>query len=238
LGRGWSAFKYRIADAVAAVSCEVADSLAAAGLDREMIEVIHSGIRPRAYGKREGGRTRDMVVFGLIGAFTPQKGVEMFLKALAEVRRMRPDLKWLGLVVGEGPLWGELEDLAVKLGIDDAVSFPGYVDSREVLCEMDVLAVPSMHGEGSSGTIKEGWASRVPVVCSDLPANLELVEHDETGLVVPRGEEKALAEALVRLADDEELSERLAARGAESVKGFTVRRMAEAYKYLYESLLK
>jgi glycosyltransferase involved in cell wall biosynthesis len=237
LKRGWSAKKYRMADAVAAVSCDVAKTLAQGGLDQERIETIHSGIRPRDYKQREG-KKREEALFGLIGAFTPQKGVEVFLKALARVREIRPELKWLGLVIGDGPLAHELEDLAVDLGIDDAVSFPGFRESREVLCEFDVLAVPSMHGEGSSATIKEGWAARVPVVCSDLSANLELVENDENGLVTPRGDDLALAMAMVSLIEDENLAKRLVSRGAERVKNFTVRRMAEAYRDLYKQLVK
>lgn len=235
LKSGWSSLKYRKADAVAAVSREVAEALKAGGVDPARIVTIHSGVDPGGYNAREAG-PRDEVVFGLIGAFTPQKGVEVFLGALAEVGRVRPDLKWRGLAVGDGPLMEELKALAAELGIAVKVGFPGYVDSREALPGIDILAVPSMHGEGSSATIKEGWASRTPVVCSDLPANLELVEHERSGLVAPRGDAKALAGALVRLAEDRELAEGLAARGAERVQDFTVRRMAEAYLALYERL--
>jgi glycosyltransferase involved in cell wall biosynthesis len=238
LKRGWSFRKYRIADLVVAVSRDIAESLAQSGIDQDKIEVIHSGIVPEAYqqsGKAAGG---EETVFGLIGAFTPQKGVEVFLKALAEIRRMRPEFRWLGLVVGEGPLGERLEDLTVELGIDDAVSFPGFVESRDVLCGVDVLVAPSMHGEGSSGTIKEGWAAGVPVVCSDLEANLELISHEVTGLVARRGDEKALAESLLRLVEDEKLAGRLRAGGEERVKEFTVRRMADAYRRLYEDLVR
>ena len=238
LKRGWSFRKYQVADLVVAVSRDIAESLAHSGIGHDKIEVVHSGIVPDAYQKSENAGAREEIVFGLIGAFTPQKGVEVFLKALAEIRRMRPEFRWLGLIVGEGPLGERLEDLAVELGIDDAVSFPGFVESKDVLCEIDVLVVPSMHGEGSSGTIKEGWAAGVPVVCSDLEANLELVAHEETGLVAQRGDEKALAESLIRLVEDRELAGRLKAEGEERVKEFTVRRMAGAYRRLYEDLVR
>jgi glycosyltransferase involved in cell wall biosynthesis len=236
LKKGWSAWKYHAADAVVAVSREIAELMAYSGLPPGRIKVIHSGLDPQAYPRKETGSGREEIVFGLVGAFTPQKGVHVFLDALARVRRSRPDLKFLGLIVGDGPLAGQLEDYAVSLGLDDVVAFPGWVESGEVLPEMDVLAVPSLHGEGSSAAIKEAWAAGLPVVCSDLPSNLELVEPGESGLAFRSGEASELAGKLIALAEDPELRRSLVRGGDERLGEFSVERMAEHYRRFYESL--
>lgn len=250
LGRGLSRRKYLAADAVAAVSAETGGVLAAAGLDPARITVIHSGIDPtRYYPRRERGDGR--FVFGMVGALTPQKGHTVLIEALAALQAREaahadgdaggaqggPLLPpWEVRVVGEGPLFGILLDRADELGVSPRMAFLGRQDSRRMLPDCDALVVPSVHGEGSSGVIKEGWVTGLPVICSGLASNLELVRHGENGLVVPPGDAEALAEAMHRVAGDAALRARLVEGGTASVAHYTDMRMAEAYMALYRRL--
>lgn len=249
LGRGLSRRKYLAADAVAAVSAETGGVLAAAGLDPAHITVIHSGIDPtRYFPRRERGDGR--FVFGMVGALTPQKGHTVLIEALAALQAYEtvdaegdvggpdgaPMPAWEVRVVGEGPLFGTLLDRADELGVSSRMAFLGRQDSRRMLPDCDALVVPSVHGEGSSGVIKEGWVTGLPVICSGLASNLELVRDGENGLVVPPGDAEALAEAMRRVATDATLRERLTAGGTASVAHYTDARMAEAYMALYRRL--
>ena len=226
LGRGWSAAKYRAADLVACVSREVEEAVRAAGVTRTAI--IHSAIVLDRYSPRlagNGGR------LGIIGALSPQKGHARFFEALA-LMAGGPEV-W---VVGAGALEAELRELADRLGVAGRIVWKGEVESPLVLPNLDVLVVPSAHGEGSSGVVKEAWASGVPVVCSDLPANLELVRHGENGLVFPGQDPAALARCLERLLDDPDLGSRLSAQGLADVQVYGDRDMCAAYAGLYASL--
>ncbi len=250
LGRGLSRRKYLAADAVAAVSAETGGVLAAAGLDPARITVIHSGIDPtRYYPRRERGDGR--FVFGMVGALTPQKGHTVLIEALAALQACEagdaegnadggtggaPMPAWEVRVVGEGPLFGTLLDRADELGVSPRMAFLGRQDSRRMLPDCDALLVPSVHGEGSSGVIKEGWVTGLPVICSGLASNLELVRDGENGQEVPPGDAEALACAMRRLATDAALRERLAAGGTASVAHYTDARMAESYMALYRRL--
>ncbi|NHZ45446.1 glycosyltransferase family 4 protein, partial [Nitratidesulfovibrio liaohensis] len=255
LGRGLSRRKYLAADAVAAVSAETGGVLAAAGLDPARITVIHSGIDPsRYYPRRERGDGR--FVFGMVGALTPQKGHAVLIEALAALKagsvRSEGDTEasdvavdtaggdsmppWEVRVVGEGPLFGILLDRADALGVSPHMAFLGRQDSRRMLPDCDALVVPSVHGEGSSGVIKEGWVTGLPVICSGLASNLELVRDGENGLVVPPGDAPALGEAMRRIATDAALRARLVAGGTASVAHYTDTRMAESYMALYRRL--
>lgn len=250
LGRGLSRRKYLAADAVAAVSAETGGVLAAAGLDPTHITVIHSGIDPTRYvPRRERGDGR--FVFGMVGALTPQKGHTVLIEALAALQACEaggaegdvggskydaPLPPWEVRVVGEGPLFGTLLDRADELGVSSRMAFLGRQDSRRMLPDCDALMVPSVHGEGSSGVIKEGWVTGVPVICSGLASNLELVRDGENGLVVPPGDAEALACAMRRIATDAALRARLVADGTASAAHYTDVRMAEAYMALYRRL--
>lgn len=251
LGRALSRRKYLAADAVAAVSAETGGVLAAAGLDPARITVIHSGIDPsRYYPRRERGDGR--FVFGMVGALTPQKGHAVLIEALAVLQAREAgdaageahDGAWNGAplppwevrVVGEGPLFGILLDRADELGISPRMAFLGRQDSRRILPDCDALLVPSVHGEGSSGVIKEAWVTGLPVICSGLASNLELVRDGENGLVAPPGDATALADAMRRVATDPALRARLVRGGSVSVAHYTDTRMAEAYMALYRRL--
>jgi glycosyltransferase involved in cell wall biosynthesis len=226
LGRGWSSMKYRVADLVACVSREVEDAVRAAGATRTA--VIPSAIVLDRYGPRLGGNGGRL---GIIGALSPQKGHAQFFEALSRMSEI-PEV-W---VVGAGDLEGELKALAARLGLGERIHWKGEVESPRVLPHLDVLVVPSAHGEGSSGVVKEGWASGVPVVCSDLPANLELVRDGENGLVFPCGDPAALAQCLERLLGDSGLGERLAARGLADVRAYGDQDMRAAYDRVYAAL--
>ncbi|MDY7001077.1 MAG: glycosyltransferase family 4 protein [Thermodesulfobacteriota bacterium] len=235
LRNGWGRKKYRLADKIAAVSQEIADVLTDCGIDPAKIVVIHSGIDASRYEAGTRTQAREEIVFGLIGALSPQKGHAVFLSALALLRQEAGALSWKALIIGEGPLEAELQARTKELGLSDLVEFTGYRESREALLDLDVLAVPSVDGEGSNAVIKEGWAARIPVVASDLASNLELVEPEVSGLVFPNRDAAALKDALSRLARDVSLRQKIIQGGAERVGLFTEEITAEAYMRLYRT---
>jgi len=235
LSGSFSRLKYRMADAVVGVSAETVDVLATCGVDRERMRVIHSGIDPESYPKKQESSAIPRI--GLIGALTPQKGHAVLLEALALLMRTKPDLSWDAEFVGEGFLRKNLEDQVHALGFAERMHFAGYQESRQVLPCMDILVVPSMDGEGSSGAIKEAWAVGVPLVVSDLPSNLELAQDQVNSLVFKRGDAASLCTALARLLEDPALGARLVAQGFHSAQAFTHKVMAESYMNLYADLI-
>ncbi|SKA66689.1 glycosyltransferase [Desulfobaculum bizertense] len=235
-GRGWSHKKYDLADAVVCVSAEIAETMRESGLEPEHVSVIHSGIDPRRY-PRHVIESKNSLHVGMVGALTPQKGHGVFLNALGLMNAMRDVPDWHASIVGDGRLRKDLEMQAKKLGLEASVRFLGYRESSSVLPDFDLLVVPSVDGEGSSGVIKEGWAAGVPVVCSDLPSNLELVEPGKSGESFRSQDTEALALLLADLMQDAQREgdwlPNLVAQGDERLKLFTDVAMAESYMRLY-----
>lgn len=234
LKRGWSKEKYLCGDALVAVSMEIQEVLESCGIPSEKTSTIHSGIDPDMYTTEK--RKHPVLTIGAVGALSTQKGFEVLIEALAHLKRNVSMPDWQCMIAGEGPLQQELKVQAEKLDLAESILFLGYRDSRKVLPEIDILIVPSVDGEGSNAVIKEGWATETPVITSDLPSNLELVTHEQNGLVFRNRDAAELSSAISRIANDSELADKLITNGAESVKKFTDKTMADQYMDLYRRL--
>lgn len=234
LKAGWSKKKYLHGDALVAVSREIQDVLIECGVPSEKTSTIHSGIDPDTYTKEK--HRHPVLTIGAVGALSTQKGFEVLIDALAELKKDTSMPEWQCLIAGDGPLFQELKVQADQLGMAESILFLGYKDSREVLPEIDILTVPSVDGEGSNAVIKEGWASEIPVITSDLPSNLELVTHEHDGLIFRNRDAKELATAISRITNDTILAESLVSNGSETINRFTDKTMANKYIDLYQSL--
>nr|WP_294512173.1 glycosyltransferase family 4 protein [uncultured Bilophila sp.] len=233
---GLRSWKYRMADAVVGVSREIADGMIRAGIPASRVSAVHSGIDPDRYRPR-AERSGGPFLFQSIGAFTPQKGYGVLVRAMAELRgRALPP--WRVRIVGDGPLFGPIREEAQALGVAGLLDLPGRRDSVDMLPDGDALVVPSVDGEGSSGAIKEGWVTGVPVICSDLVSNQELVRGEENGLLAAAGDPVSLAGVMERCLLDADLRCRLVEAGSRSVLDFTDRRMADRYMALYRELMR
>jgi phosphatidyl-myo-inositol dimannoside synthase len=182
------------------------------------IEVIPYTIAlPASNGaKAESRSDRFRVLF--VGRLVERKGVRHLVEAVAALpARIAPQLE----VVGRGPELPALQALVLRLGAGDRVSFRGQVPEAELqraYATASALALPSVldrrgDTEGLGVVLLEAMNERVPVVASNLGGITDIVEDGKTGLLVPPGDAEALANALLRLADDPALASGLAERG-------------------------
>lgn len=234
--RGWSRKKYLNAEAVVCVSHGVAAAMRDSGMPEEKLLVIPSAIDPKRYTskvERNDGR----IVFGMVGALTPEKGHALFLEALGLLHALNALPPWEARFAGSGPLLPQLLKKGEDLGILEHLSFLGWQESCNVLPQCDVLVVPSIEREASSGAIREGWVVGLPVVCSDLPGNTELIKDGENGLVFANLSAESLAGKLLKILHEPEIVMHLVAGGRSSLEPFLVSSMIRGYTELYTRLL-
>ena len=205
------------------VETETARADLPAGLRRKTTVV--RGFRPRPSDlprvRRGEGGIRFAFVSGLDrqGEMKPLKGLDVLLDAFDHVYASGMT-ECVELHV-YGPIVTGLTGRAQRtLGV--VVHGPMSHDRlRAALWQHDVLAFPSRNAvEGHSGVIIEAFMAGLPVIASDLPGPLEIVEHEVNGLVVPTGDAGAFAEAMIRLVNDHELRRRLAAGARASAGDF------------------
>src|SRR3954453_16782451 len=169
-------------------------------------------------GPREPGK-RMRIVF--VGQAVERKGLPLLIRAF-EALRDHVDCELT--VVGASP-----EDVAPLLMDARGVTVLGKVDDehkRAALRESDLLCAPSLGGESFGMVLTEAFAAGTPVVCSDLPGYADVVRDGVEGLLVPRGDATALAEALHDLALDPRQRARMGAAAAERAGRYAWPRVA------------
>lgn len=170
------------------------------------VRVIYNGVDPALYDvpadpvfKASLRIPERAMVVGVIANLIHYKGHRFFLQACEEVKGRIPEARFL--LIGDGPLRGELERLAKELHLEEEVLFLGTRrDIPQLLSLMDVAVLPSLE-EGFPNAVLEAMAAARPVVASRVGGVPEAVIHGETGLLVPPEEPGALAEAILELLD-------------------------------------
>ena len=191
------------------------------GLPAERLAATPAGLR-RAAELRAAHAGRKIVLF--VGRLVYYKGVDALVRAMAQVDA---DL----VVIGRGPLEGELRELASARGIAARVTFLVPQGDDELSAwyhAADVFCLPSVARSEAFGLVQiEAHAAGTPVVSTDLPTGVPYANPDGVaGLTVPPGDALALAAALNRLLGDDELRARLGGQAqARALREFTVPRM-------------
>ena len=150
--------------------------------------------------------------------------MEITLKAFADFRRKYPNAELV--LAGEGPLEGHLKEAAQRLGIAQAVCFPGFLGQRELAAayrSAHLFLHPSQttkagDQEGVPNSMLEAMASGLPVVATRHGGIPEAVDSGQDGLLVPERDSRALAAALFEIADNAGIYQTFSRNAAVSVR--------------------
>ncbi len=195
------------ADCVIAVSNSVSRALVRSGIRKDIIRVVINGVpadeiaaslpeRDRA--RAELGFTPDEVVIGFAGRLSPEKGLDCLIDAFGRLAAKNPRIRLL--VVGDGPDRVAMHQKVLGMGLADRVVFTGrIVPVYRMYAAMDIFVMPSVCEEAFGFAAAEAMAMGKPVVASASGGLAELITDRVDGLLVPPGDEEALAGAIARL---------------------------------------
>jgi L-malate glycosyltransferase len=178
---------------------------------------------------------------GTLACLRSGKGLEHFVRATALVRNHysdSPQAEPRFEIWGGGPLHTQLERLMGEANLNGSAKLCGPTTEPEAaLRSMDIFVLPSL-SEACSNVLLEAMASGLPLVATRVGGNPTLIDDEVTGLLVPPGDPPALAKAIIRLAEDPLLAERLGA-GARQVAcaRFGLDPMLSRIQTLYERAL-
>jgi glycosyltransferase involved in cell wall biosynthesis len=195
------------------ISESTRDDLIARGVDPSRITVVHCGMDHATYRPASPlAKTSDPTVL-YVGRLRRYKGVDWLIRVFPRVRARVPGARmW---VIGDGPDRPRLVSRLRGSPVRDAVEFLGFVPRAEKARRMQqawVVVQPSPK-EGWGLTVIEAGASGTAVVAADSPGLRDSVRRGETGLLVPYGDDEALAEALARVLQDSTLRSHLESGG-------------------------
>ncbi|HZQ08286.1 MAG TPA: glycosyltransferase family 4 protein [Anaerolineae bacterium] len=213
---------------ITACSDELMNRAIALGADENKTELIPYGADAKAFHvhSTDAARVRtklnlnanDVMILA-VGRMVYKKGFEFLVAALPQILQSAPNARLV--LVGYGDLRDELENKAHLLGLNGRVTFAGRVPREEIpayFAAADVVVVPSVRDEagnvdGLPNVVLEGMAAGKAIVASNIAGFPDVIENGASGILVPEKDAPALANAIVRLAQDAALRERLGAHG-------------------------
>lgn len=188
--------------------------------------------------RAEYGIYPDELLVGNIGRLVDNKGIDTFLRATAIVLQQLPDVRFI--IGGDGPLRGELEELARSLGISDSVQFIGFLpdaeDVMKFMSSLDVFVLPTRR-EGLGLVFLEAMSLQCPVVGSRISPVTEVVKDGETGILATVDRPEAFAEAIETLLKNPELRKKMGAAGPAHVeREFGLQQVFERIDSVYQKM--
>lgn len=233
-----SAWKWRRAHRVLAVSESARDSLIAAGVERSRIAVVPEGVdtgglepqRPGLLRETAGARTSAFFI-GSLAALGPDRDHATFIRGAALVAKRHPSVRFA--IFGEGPERRNLENLIESLGLEGWVCLPGYVaDARSSLCDLDVFVMPSLREELSTGCLEAMWTGLPVVMTATGDGRLRGAGIEPYA----RGDHRGMAEALSRLVEDPDYRRGAGRKARRYAMAHRAERMVAATLDVYESV--
>jgi len=144
-----------------------------------------------------------------------KNGVDVLIKAAAELKKMAPEIKFKIKIIGAGSEEKKLKNLANKLKVDDIVQFFGHIKQEKVydyLAEADIFVRPS-RTEGLGSSFLEAMGAGLPIIGTQAGGISDFLKDGETGLFCKVDDPKDLAEKIKKLMTDEDLARRIAENG-------------------------
>ncbi|MFZ5917469.1 MAG: glycosyltransferase family 4 protein [Chloroflexota bacterium] len=198
--------------------------------------------------RQEFGWTAQDFVVGNVGRLVGWKGQDVFIKAIAEVKKEIPNVR--GLLVGEpdrgeegpngepSPFYQHLLHLVQSLGLAENIHFAGFrSDIPEVLAAVDVLVHSSTEPEPFATAVIEGMMSGSPVIAARAGGMPEMIQDQVTGLLTRPGDPQAMADAILFYHRDRDRARNIARAGQQrAIADLTAERHIREFYELYEAL--
>ena len=180
---------------------------------------IPNGVDTGQFAKEKAVIKADKKVrFLFVGRLEEQKGCRDLIQATKIL--IAKTQNFVMLIVGDGSQRAILKNLTEENNLGNYVTFLGSVEDeklRELYCTSDVFILPSIW-EGLPVTLLEAWSAKLPVIVTNVGAIRDICVDERNGLIVRPKDPEGIADAMLRMIEDEELRMRLAKNGAELVK--------------------
>jgi glycosyltransferase involved in cell wall biosynthesis len=237
------ALVYRLPHRIITSGDGVKAVLTAAGLDPARITTVAAGVDlARFHAGVSGAGVRaelalDGPVAGLVANIRGSKGHDVFLDAAREVLAAEPRARFL--IVGDGVGFEDVKAKVRAQGLERSVVMTGFRrDVPDVMAALDVLVLPSIRSEAISQVLPQAMALGTPVIASRMGGSPEIVHDGETGRLVPPGDARALAAAILATFGDRDGARAMAERARALVQQrFSFDAQMEVTAGVYRELL-
>lgn len=202
-------------------------------LQAPKLQVVYNGVdEQRFYPHSSSSACEDVLC---VAALHREKGVDLLIKAFARVSAVHTRLR----IVGDGPDRLSLRNLADALGIGERVDFLGLrSDVDRFLAQAAIVVHPAIWGEAFGLTIAEAMSCCRPIVAFDVGAVRELVDTESSGLLVQKGNDTAMSQAIARLLNNPSERDAMGTAGRQRViERFSMHGWIDAHTALIQNAL-
>ncbi|MEM7181042.1 MAG: glycosyltransferase family 4 protein [Spirochaetota bacterium] len=229
-------------DAFLCVSDNVRSILIKDGVNSQKTITVRSGvdtkrfvnIKEKTAFRQEFQLSDETIMIGNVAALVDHKDQKTLLNAIAKIQTEK---KFVFLIIGDGKLKSELQQLASDLNINDKVLFLGFrKDIPELLKFIDIFTLTSKE-EGLGTSVLDAMASGLPTVVTNGGGIGEMIVHEKGGLISNVGDSDSLAKDFTTLIESEELRKQYGAFNLQHVQNFSVEETVKQTIAVYESLL-
>ena len=218
-----------------AMTDAIRTGLLEAGIEKQKISIIPNGVEiPERMA--EFVDSQDVVYIGNLTQGSVRKAFDVLFEAWAQVAQKNISARLIVLGAGDPAVW---QQFLSKKGCLQSVTFKGTVaDVSLYLKNARVFVLPS-RVEGLSNALLEAMSWGVPPVISDIETHRSVVQNEENGLVVPVNNSELLAQAILKLLDDEEICMRLSHKARETIEEkYSIEIVSSALIELYMKLIR
>lgn len=237
---------YKWFSKVVGVSEPIKQVLITKGVPERLVDVVPNGVDINVMDNRLATREKIRVsldiaddTFVLInsGRLTKQKAQSIIVDA-AKILREK-NINFLVLIVGEGELQAALAIQISKLGLEHNIKMLGFCSNiDEMLVAADCFVMPSID-EGMPMSLLEAVAAEVPVVSTHVGDIEKLIQHQESGIVMPLNDANALADAVIELKEHPDLATRFSKNAKQKMQAiYSSETMAKAYSAIYSAIVR
>lgn len=236
-------YAIRKIDVFFAVSERFKENLIQFGIPAEKIHTIYNGIDFTEPLQRDGSLQKELhlsandFVMTMVARLHPIKGHDIVLQAMKKLQNDRLQL----VLVGDGPIRKEMEDLVEELQLQKQVHFLGFRRDIDKIYSNSHIALLASHSESFPLALLEAANQKLPLISTDVGGVKQLITSEKYGWVVPVNDSAAYAEAIAAAFNDYEHN-KLAGKGEElyefSSSHFSLKSLADNIEAVYNSLLK
>jgi glycosyltransferase involved in cell wall biosynthesis len=175
-------------------------------------------------------------VVGTVTRLSPQKAPADFIQTACIIHKEFPDVRFV--VVGDGPLRRDTEELSDSLELSDVLTFTGLRhDVPELMATFDIFVLSSLW-EGLPRVLPQAMATGLPIVATNVDGNAEAVEDGVTGFLVPVKSPDEIADRIKILLQEPKMALQMGEAGRSRVQEFGDRRMVMQLEELYLELME
>jgi glycosyltransferase involved in cell wall biosynthesis len=221
---------------ITAVSTTVSKSLEEYGVKPENIKVVYNGVNQHIFVPPDIIPEEKYVLY--TGRISYGKGLVELIECAKEICELRDDINFI--LAGDGPLLPNLKEKVNDLDIQSRVRFLGRINRDSIITlyqNATIFAFPSYY-EGLPGSLLEAMACKLPIVATEVPGNIELIEHNKNGILIPPKNVASLTKEILYLLNDSGKRETFGENARKTIEDkFTWDAVSDRILSCYNSLL-